>query len=649
MTQVSSRFARMLDAVPTVKDATERAALFPAGPALRQKIYQQDVDAFLEWDGAAWDGFGGGTSVTAEDGTTAISLAIRFGVVLTPEDFNAVGDGIADDRLPLQAALDALNARGGGILQLTPGKTYLLKTVWPAGYQSLLKPRSNIWVRGAGRTSCLKAGPGLNGSTDNNGFRFFGHEPGEEGIQRIDHFYVTDVFFDHNGLNNLIPAGHVLHGNQALSIRKGDDIRFEGNYCLNDAGAQAIYLGNGSSPHSVTNVRIVDNTFYGMGAGVTGNVNSPDHSTMFLQVDGLVVRGNLLINDAVAATTCTGIECHGSNASITDNRVVQYSVGFNAVALQTSHRRVVYAHNTVQDCLQAMHFWQDAGFTMDQTLVIGNVFYGLSTKPVSGDFVDLDGQVIQGIDDVSFIGNTFASAFADGTSEITSCFRLGRLKQFTARANKILGFPARGFTLGNNILTTGRLTIEGNDIEDCCKTSNTGYREGIGLNSATTLQALRVAHNTVRNNAVTKATAGVRSNVPATKADILFNSIFGTTLASEVIWTGTGDVRILRTRPLVVTLTDAATIAINCLNGLECEVTLTASGHVFGAPTGMIVGDRLTITVIQDGTGGRTVTFNAVFKLTWSDTGNTAGKRSTVEAVWNGTNWNQAGAQTPYV
>jgi len=62
-------------------------------------------------------------------------------------------------------------------------------------------------------------------------------------------------------------------------------------------------------------------------------------------------------------------------------------------------------------------------------------------------------------------------------------------------------------------------------------------------------------------------------------------------------------------------------------------------------------GDKPTFVFIQDGTGGRTVTWNAFFKQTWSDAGNTLGKRSTItfELGAGGNVANQIGAQSPYV
>lgn len=77
-------------------------------------------------------------------------------------------------------------------------------------------------------------------------------------------------------------------------------------------------------------------------------------------------------------------------------------------------------------------------------------------------------------------------------------------------------------------------------------------------------------------------------------------------------------------------------------------VALTAA-RVVGAIINPIIGTRITFIIVQDGTGGRAVTWNAVYKVTWSDTGNTLNKRTTISFIYDGTNWNQDGAQTAYV
>lgn len=100
--------------------------------------------------------------------------------------------------------------------------------------------------------------------------------------------------------------------------------------------------------------------------------------------------------------------------------------------------------------------------------------------------------------------------------------------------------------------------------------------------------------------------------------------------------------------PAVRTLTDAATIAVDVAAGGTFVVTL-GGNRTMGQPASVRPGYRIHFTIIQDGTGGRTLAWHAVYKVSWSDTGNTSGKRSTIAFIFDGTNWNQDGAQTPYV
>lgn len=62
-----------------------------------------------------------------------------------------------------------------------------------------------------------------------------------------------------------------------------------------------------------------------------------------------------------------------------------------------------------------------------------------------------------------------------------------------------------------------------------------------------------------------------------------------------------------------VTLTDAATIATNA--GLGTCFTVTLGGNrTMGSPTNLVAGQTYTWIVKQDGTGGRTLAWNAIFK-----------------------------------
>jgi hypothetical protein len=61
------------------------------------------------------------------------------------------------------------------------------------------------------------------------------------------------------------------------------------------------------------------------------------------------------------------------------------------------------------------------------------------------------------------------------------------------------------------------------------------------------------------------------------------------------------------------TLTDAATINWDAASGQLAKVTL-GDNRTMAAPTNLVEGREYTLVVIQDGTGSRTITWNAVFK-----------------------------------
>lgn len=61
------------------------------------------------------------------------------------------------------------------------------------------------------------------------------------------------------------------------------------------------------------------------------------------------------------------------------------------------------------------------------------------------------------------------------------------------------------------------------------------------------------------------------------------------------------------------TLTDASTITWDCNSGYNATVTLTASGHTIGAPTHLFDGLTVSLEIVQDATGSRTVSWNSIW------------------------------------
>ena len=125
----------------------------------------------------------------------------------------------------------------------------------------------------------------------------------------------------------------------------------------------------------------------------------------------------------------------------------------------------------------------------------------------------------------------------------------------------------------------------------------------------------------------------------------------GNTPASQVL--GASDISddIITTAKLAFaesTLTDGSSIDWNAATQDVCKVTL-AGNRTLNAPTNPTTGQFITILIIQDGTGSRTVTFNAIYEFK-DDTAptltTTASKGDVFVFRYNGSKWLEMGRNT---
>ena len=93
------------------------------------------------------------------------------------------------------------------------------------------------------------------------------------------------------------------------------------------------------------------------------------------------------------------------------------------------------------------------------------------------------------------------------------------------------------------------------------------------------------------------------------------------------------------------TLTDQATVTWDASTQDVCKLTL-GGNRTLAAPTNSTTGQFISILVIQDGTGSRTLTWNAVFEFA-SDTAptltTTASKGDVFVFRYNGSKWLEVG------
>jgi len=125
----------------------------------------------------------------------------------------------------------------------------------------------------------------------------------------------------------------------------------------------------------------------------------------------------------------------------------------------------------------------------------------------------------------------------------------------------------------------------------------------------------------------------------------------GNTPASQVL--GASDISddIITTAKLAFaesTLTDGSSIDWNAATQDVCKVTL-AGNRTLNAPTNPTTGQFITILVIQDSTGSRTLTFNAIYEFK-DDTAptltTTASKGDVFVFRYNGSKWLEMGRNT---
>jgi hypothetical protein len=200
--------------------------------------------------------------------------------------------------------------------------------------------------------------------------------------------------------------------------------------------------------------------------------------------------------------------------------------------------------------------------------------------------------------------NSYINTKANATNPTTS-----GLLAHTGRATVSTSF----LVSGNTVLgASGKKTVINGNI-----VANTGTGS-ILLGDQTSTVDVRGAARI--SNALTVAGNTTFSNTSGT------NKFFGT-------------IDVTNANYLSQTLTDGATISWNTTLGSVATVTL-GGNRTFAAPTPLKVGTYI-LHVIQDGTGSRTITWNAVFKWTAAVAPvltTTASRRDIITFICDGTN-----------
>ena len=249
---------------------------------------------------------------------------------------------------------------------------------------------------------------------------------------------------------------------------------------------------------------------------------------------------------------------------------------------------------------------------------------------------------------------TFASNLATGDS-IDFIILLGNVLD--------LGVPSDSTVtsgkLSGNLVTPGTLDVNGQELildadADTSITADTDDQIDIKVAGADDFRITANTFTALSGSGVVIPEGGLTlgsTAVSSTAAEINYNDIatLGTSAASKTITADANGLTKITGAVLNVedTLTDASTITWDVIASPVAKVTLGAN-RTLAAPSGTspAAGQFIALTVIQDGTGSRTLTWNATYEFT-EDTAptltTTANKGDLFIFKYNGSKWLEVG------
>jgi hypothetical protein len=173
--------------------------------------------------------------------------------------------------------------------------------------------------------------------------------------------------------------------------------------------------------------------------------------------------------------------------------------------------------------------------------------------------------------------------------------------------------------------------------------------DGVATLTNKTLTSPKINENVVMSSTATELNK--LDGATVTTAEINYSDLaaLGTTAASKVFTANANNLTIVSGAMLNTedTLTDASTIVWNVISSPVARVTLGAS-RTLALPTGtgIAAGQFISLLIIQDGTGSRTITWNAAYEFA-ADTAPTLTATANLGDVftfrYNGAKWLEVG------
>lgn len=293
-----------------------------------------------------------------------------FAIDVSVKDFGAKGDGKTDDKSAIQAAIDAVNKAGGGIVRFPEG-TYLVTAPNKGrNSQAQINAANGVTLEGEGMDKSI-----IKVADDQGAWIAL------IGGSNVKNFTVHNLGVDGNGATNkCVPdkPGGIGDNSAHILVRlpASSNVTFKRCHFFNHSGVWAIICSDG-----VTNL-VIDSCVLDKIGGFTVDF---DHSTIYTSGEGPVMISNNLFASKDGPGTPgarTAMEIHGSNQKVINNRIYGFRYGINVCTGRGSGPNggptvnQQYIGNTITGVGSCFIFWSmsPSGFDgllfRDNTLVV---------------------------------------------------------------------------------------------------------------------------------------------------------------------------------------------------------------------------------------------------------------------------------------
>lgn len=479
-------------------------------------------------------------TAAANSATQAAASAAALNFVVTVKQYGAVGNGVADDAPAFKAALDAVNAAGGGEVFVPPG-TYLLQTLVGADpYKCFANLYGNVALRGSPGVSVLKAAAGL--STANQ-WNFFVLKTSTS-FERV---HVSGLVFDYNGTNNLTPAppGTYRPCIGVWVIAEGSAVGkyVEVAHCIfkNNPGANSVSVVDAAPSggiNSLEKVLIHHNTFVNFGylVGDSANVNCNDHSCIYVQSQETIISNNIFAQDYTASEAISigmsAIDLHAAFTEIANNICNNLHTFVSHQSNAYNAYETLIANNVCEKTDRLYAFFDGgSGHTLENLRITGNIV-GFPASNRSLPCIDLwSATSAETIYNVVISGNQIDYRTGTYTGKTTPAIKVRRADNLEISGNHIWNALGRAIHYVTNAATY-RLIVANNVIGAYGLGAQAGNLIGIHIDtSAVAGNNLRayVKNNTIHQGSLGTRESGIKFDGPMAELVVDGNDIVGAT------------------------------------------------------------------------------------------------------------------------